>query len=233
MLWSTAPDAELLALAAKGQLSSPEHLRAQTERLLSDARAERFTRNFTGQWLDLREIDLTTPDKQLYPEFDDTLKEAMLQTAGFMLGGWLVVAAVRVWMSGKSGKYAGHFTYADPETLYQASGANVAVTTLADLRIRLEQHYQDNRAYGPAAATTCRNEGNNALTISGNKYFDIDCTTSNSGQNYTLTATGKTGSVVAGYEYTLNDTGAKGTTQYAGQAVTSSCWALKSASDCS
>lgn len=108
-----------------------------------------------------------------------------------------------------------------------------AFTTLADLRIRLEQHYQDNRAYGPTAATTCRNEGNNALTISGNKYFDIDCTTSNSGQNYTLTATGKTGSVVAGYEYTLNDTGAKGTTQYAGQTVTSSCWALKSASDCS
>ena len=71
------------------------------------------------------------------------------------------------------------------------------------------------------------------LTSSGNKYFDIDCTTSNSGQNYTLTATGKTGSVVAGYEYTLDDAGAKGTTQYAGQAVTSSCWALKSASDCS
>ena len=108
-----------------------------------------------------------------------------------------------------------------------------AFSTLADQRIRLEQHYQDNRAYGPTAATTCRNEANNALTISGNKYFDIDCTTSNSGQNYVITATGKTGSVVAGFEYTLNDAGAKGTTQYKGEAITSSCWALKSASDCS
>ena len=47
-----------------------------------------------------------------------------------------------------------------------------AFTTLADLRIRLEQHYQDNRAYGPTAATTCRNEGNNALTISAAQGID-------------------------------------------------------------
>jgi hypothetical protein len=79
MLWSAAPDAELIALASKGQLSKPATLRAQTERLLKDARAERFTKNFTGQWLNLRDIDFTTPDKQLYPEFDDALKDACLR----------------------------------------------------------------------------------------------------------------------------------------------------------
>jgi hypothetical protein len=79
MFWSQPPDLELLALAAKRQLSQPAILRAQTERLLADARAVQFTRNFTGQWLNLREIDFTTPDKQLYPEYDDLLRDAMVE----------------------------------------------------------------------------------------------------------------------------------------------------------
>lgn len=79
MLWGGAPDAELLAAAAKGQLAVPATLRIQTERLLKDARAGRFTKNFTGQWLNLRDIDFTTPDKQLYPEFNDALKDACLK----------------------------------------------------------------------------------------------------------------------------------------------------------
>lgn len=79
MLWNTAPDAELMAVAAQGRLSSAAGLRAQTERLLQDPRARRFTTSFTGQWLNLREIDFTAPDKQLYPEFSDTLKDASLR----------------------------------------------------------------------------------------------------------------------------------------------------------
>lgn len=78
-LWSSAPDAELLALAGQQRLSASATLRAQTERLLADPRAARFTRNFTGQWLNLREVDFTVPDKQLYPEFDDALKVAMVR----------------------------------------------------------------------------------------------------------------------------------------------------------
>jgi hypothetical protein len=78
-LWSSAPDAELVALANKRQLLQPATLRAQTERLLKDPRAARFTENFTGQWLNLREIDFTMPDKSLYPEYDDALKDAMIK----------------------------------------------------------------------------------------------------------------------------------------------------------
>lgn len=107
-----------------------------------------------------------------------------------------------------------------------------AFSTLADQRIRLEQFYQDNRRYGPAAATTCRGAGDNVLDTASGKYFEISCTTSNSGQNYTLTATGRTDTKAEGYTYTMTETGAKGTTQFAGAAVTSSCWALKSATDC-
>lgn len=79
MIWGSTPDAALLDAAAKKQLATPAGLRAQTDRLLADPRAERFTKNFTGQWLNLREIDFTTPDKQLYPEFDGHLKLAMVR----------------------------------------------------------------------------------------------------------------------------------------------------------
>jgi hypothetical protein len=72
-LWSSLPDDELFKLAAKGELTKPAVLRAQTERLLNDPKARRFTANFAGQWLDLRNINATSPDPQIYGEFDDFL----------------------------------------------------------------------------------------------------------------------------------------------------------------
>jgi hypothetical protein len=72
-LWSSLPDDRLFELAARGELTRPAVLRAQVERLLKDPRARRFTANFAGQWLDLRNINATSPDPQLYGEFDDFL----------------------------------------------------------------------------------------------------------------------------------------------------------------
>ncbi|MEA3207967.1 MAG: hypothetical protein QOE70_1024 [Chthoniobacter sp.] len=77
-LWAGPPDDELLALADQGELSKPAVLRAQAERLLRDPKAARFVEDFTGQWLRLREIDATQPDKQLYPEFTPLLQQSML-----------------------------------------------------------------------------------------------------------------------------------------------------------
>jgi hypothetical protein len=77
-LGSSCPDEELRDLAAQGGLHKPEVLRAQIERLLSSPKADVFIENFTGQWLELRQIDFTQPDKKLYPEFDDLLKASML-----------------------------------------------------------------------------------------------------------------------------------------------------------
>ena len=77
-LWSAPPDEALLAAAAAGRLTNPDGLRAETERLLRDPRAREFVRHFTGQWLDLRNIAATTPDRQLHPEFDAMLQLAMV-----------------------------------------------------------------------------------------------------------------------------------------------------------
>ena len=81
-LWSSMPDQELLNAAKTGELTKPENLRTQTERLLKDPKAHRFTENFTGQWLDLRKINDTMPDPQLYGEFDQFLLWSMPQETG-------------------------------------------------------------------------------------------------------------------------------------------------------
>jgi hypothetical protein len=73
-LWSSKPDEELLHIARNGKLTNPEILHQQVERMLSSSKSAAFTENFTGQWLNLREINATTPDKTLYPEYDDLLK---------------------------------------------------------------------------------------------------------------------------------------------------------------
>jgi len=77
-LWAGPPDETLNKFADSGELTKPAVLRAQTERMLTDPKAARFIESFTGQWLRLREIDSTQPDKALYPEFRPWLQESML-----------------------------------------------------------------------------------------------------------------------------------------------------------
>ena len=73
-LWNSTPDDELLEVARQGVLTDPDMLRTQTERLLTDPKSDRFVEEFLNQWLGLWGIDNTTPDKDLYPEYDDELK---------------------------------------------------------------------------------------------------------------------------------------------------------------
>jgi hypothetical protein len=77
-LWNSMPDAPLSALAASGALLDPAARRAEAERLLKDPRSARFVEDFLGQWLKLREIAATDPDKKLYPEFSPYLQDSMV-----------------------------------------------------------------------------------------------------------------------------------------------------------
>ena len=77
-LWNTLPDATLLELAANGTLAKRETLHQQVERMLADPRSERFINHFTDEWLELKKIDFTTPDPNLYPEFDPWLMDSIL-----------------------------------------------------------------------------------------------------------------------------------------------------------
>jgi hypothetical protein len=80
-LWNSIPDDTLRVLAERGELSKPDVLRAQTQRLLDDPRARRFVEAFTDYWLDLRKINDTAPSATLYNDYelDDALKLGALQ----------------------------------------------------------------------------------------------------------------------------------------------------------
>lgn len=68
-LTRTAPDERLRKLADEGKLVDATVLRSETERLLSSQASEAFVEDFVDQWLHLRNIHATQPDKFLFPEF--------------------------------------------------------------------------------------------------------------------------------------------------------------------
>jgi len=76
-LWSTMPDEELTALAAKKELTA--NLDAQIKRMLKDPRSKALIDNFAMQWLQLRTLKNFSPDPKLFPTFDDKLRAAMLK----------------------------------------------------------------------------------------------------------------------------------------------------------
>lgn len=76
-LWKSMPDERLFELAQQGKLSNEGVLRDEVERMLDDPKGMRFVEDFVGQWLRLHQVDATTPDEGLYPEFDETLAAAI------------------------------------------------------------------------------------------------------------------------------------------------------------
>lgn len=72
-LWRTAPDDHLRTLADQGELTRPEILRQEATRLIASPRFEAFVHDFLAQWLNLREINATTPDRDLFPEYFESI----------------------------------------------------------------------------------------------------------------------------------------------------------------
>ena len=69
-LWSSQPDDELRALAAAGRLREPEVLKAQSKRMLTDARTRRLATEFACQWLHIYDFDtLDEKSEKHFPEF--------------------------------------------------------------------------------------------------------------------------------------------------------------------
>jgi type IV pilus assembly protein PilE len=94
-----------------------------------------------------------------------------------------------------------------------------ATSELSQWRNRMERFYQDNRAFTDGCAATAP---------AGTKYFTYTCAAD--AQTYTLTATGIAAQGVNGYVYTIDENNAKATTQFAGTAVTATCWQTKQGS---
>jgi mono/diheme cytochrome c family protein len=76
-LWSSIPDGELLNLAEQNQLHEPAILDKQIRRMIADPRSSGLTENFAGQWLYLRNLDLVKPDPDIFPAFDEGLRQSL------------------------------------------------------------------------------------------------------------------------------------------------------------
>src|SRR5262249_6305818 len=86
-LWSTMPDAELVAHAAAGDLRKDAVLHAQIRRMLKDGRARGLATEFGGNWLDFRRFEESnTVDRERFPGFTDDLRKAMFEEPIRFLG---------------------------------------------------------------------------------------------------------------------------------------------------
>ncbi|MFO0974850.1 MAG: DUF1592 domain-containing protein [Planctomycetaceae bacterium] len=84
LLWNSAPDEQLTALAETGELFDVRVLRREANRLLTHKRSQRFIHDFVGQWLRVYDIAANDPDRKLYPEFSPYLQDSMVaETRGF------------------------------------------------------------------------------------------------------------------------------------------------------
>ena len=75
-LWSAPPDQELLDLAKRNELSKPEILRQQVDRLIADPSSDEFVSGFVHQWLDMERLDFFQFDVTLHREFDESTRSA-------------------------------------------------------------------------------------------------------------------------------------------------------------
>jgi len=125
----------------------------------------------------------------------------------------IVVAVIGILASVALPSYTGHI---------KKGKAAEATSNLADLRIKAEQYFQDNRTYvgvncAPAEA----------------KYFSYTCTASDGAGSpdatgYLFTATGVAAEGMPDFYYTVNEANAK-TSRYDGGTAVTGCWATKKA----
>ncbi len=79
-LWSSMPDAELMAHAAAADLHRLDVLTVQARRLLRDPRARALATEFGGNWLDFRRFEEhNAVDRERFPAFTNELRTAMFE----------------------------------------------------------------------------------------------------------------------------------------------------------
>lgn len=104
-----------------------------------------------------------------------------------------------------------------------------ATSTLSNLRVQLEQYYQDNRNYG-STGTGC------GVTMPSQRYFTYTCTwgSTSSNQSYKITATGITAAGAGGFAYTVDESNTQTTTALPAGWGTApfNCWMTRKGGTC-
>lgn len=84
-LWSTMPDTELFNAAANGSLLRNDQLTLQVKRMLASTKASALVDNFASPWVGLGKVGRVTPDRTLYPTFNETLRADLMSETKFFL----------------------------------------------------------------------------------------------------------------------------------------------------
>lgn len=102
-----------------------------------------------------------------------------------------------------------------------------AYSQLADMRVKLEQYFQDNRTYVGACAT-----GTTAPLPTGTRYFAYACSNL-SATTFTVTATGVTAQGTGGFTFTIDQNNAQATTGVpTGWTSNANCWVRSKDGSC-
>lgn len=88
-LWSSMPDERLFEAARAGELASDEGLREAVGWMLADEKAQAMLDGFAEQWLATRHLATASPSPEVYPEFDEALREAMTSESKLLFGDFL------------------------------------------------------------------------------------------------------------------------------------------------
>ena len=84
-LWSSMPDAKLFELADDNKLQDERVMQAEVQRMLQHPSSIALVDNFAAQWLQLRILDQSDPDPDLFPGFTDHLRKSMLNETRLLL----------------------------------------------------------------------------------------------------------------------------------------------------
>ena len=79
---AASPTTSCSPSASQGRLHTPAVLEQQVRRMLADPRRRRWSTNFAGQWLHLRNVRSVQPNSDEFPDFDDNLRQAFAARDG-------------------------------------------------------------------------------------------------------------------------------------------------------
>ncbi len=88
-LWSSMPDDRLFDAAADGSLATDEGLSEAVSWMLADDKSAALLDGFAEQWLSTRHLATASPSPEIYPDFDEALREAMTEEARLFFGDFL------------------------------------------------------------------------------------------------------------------------------------------------
>lgn len=84
-LWNSSPDDALLLAAKNGTLKKPDQLKSQVQRMLGDAKSQRFIKKFAGEWLKLNAMDILDKDVTNIANSSQLLSSMRTETEQFAL----------------------------------------------------------------------------------------------------------------------------------------------------